>query len=177
MKCEYCNLDHDGTYGSGRFCKKTCATGFSTQSKRKEINEAVSLKAKSRGMISTKHLQTKASREKRTQTMIAKYGRTGFPEHARILGLEKSREIRAKRIQNTPFNLLSNPLKKRFLLAELGRKCFLCFKEEWMGEPIPIELDHIDGNHSNNEKSNFRLLCPNCHALTPTYKSKNRRRG
>jgi len=43
-----------------------------------------------------------------------------------------------------------------------------------MGGPIPLELDHIDGCRSNNQLQNLRLLCPNCHALTPTYRSKRR---
>lgn len=44
MKCEYCNKEHDGKYGSGRFCNQKCARGFSTRDKRKEINEKVSKK-------------------------------------------------------------------------------------------------------------------------------------
>ena len=42
MKCENCEQDHDGSYGSGRFCSTKCSRGFSTKSKRKEINEKVS---------------------------------------------------------------------------------------------------------------------------------------
>ena len=42
MKCEYCNEEHKGTYGSGRFCSVKCARGYSTKIKRKEINEKVS---------------------------------------------------------------------------------------------------------------------------------------
>lgn len=42
MKCENCEKEHDGSYGSGRFCSSKCARGFSTKSKRKEINEKVS---------------------------------------------------------------------------------------------------------------------------------------
>ena len=41
MNCEYCEKLHDGTYGSGRFCSLTCSRGFSTRSKRKEINEKI----------------------------------------------------------------------------------------------------------------------------------------
>jgi len=41
-QCEYCGSDNDGSYGSGRFCSKGCSRGFSTKSKRKEINEKVS---------------------------------------------------------------------------------------------------------------------------------------
>lgn len=40
--CENCGIEHNGTYGSGRFCSSKCARGFSTKAKRKEINEKVS---------------------------------------------------------------------------------------------------------------------------------------
>lgn len=46
MICENCNKEHDGSYGSGRFCSSKCARAFSTKIKRKEINEKVSLKLK-----------------------------------------------------------------------------------------------------------------------------------
>ena len=42
--CENCEQEHDGSYGSGRFCNAKCARGFSTKAKRKEINEKVSKK-------------------------------------------------------------------------------------------------------------------------------------
>ena len=42
MKCEYCNKEHDGSYGSGRFCSVRCARVFSTSRKRQEINSKVS---------------------------------------------------------------------------------------------------------------------------------------
>lgn len=54
------------------------------------------------------------------------------------------------------------------------KKCEICSITEWMGQPAPLELDHIDGEHYNNEFENLRILCPNCHALTPTNSGKNR---
>lgn len=39
----------------------------------------------------------------------------------------------------------------------------------WNGKPLVLQLDHIDGDSTNNEFSNLRLLCPNCHTQTPTY--------
>lgn len=58
-----------------------------------------------------------------------------------------------------------------------GRRCSVCNKDEWNGSEIPIELDHIDGNYENNSYSNLRLICPNCHAQTDTYKGKNSGKG
>jgi hypothetical protein len=58
-----------------------------------------------------------------------------------------------------------------------GWQCMCCKHKEWMGVPIPLELDHIDGNAGNNHPDNLRLLCPTCHALTPTHKAKNKGNG
>ena len=58
-----------------------------------------------------------------------------------------------------------------------GWKCMCCSNTEWLGDPIPLELDHKDGNAGNNKPDNLRLLCPNCHAKTPTHKAKNKGNG
>ena len=42
-----------------------------------------------------------------------------------------------------------------------------------MDKPIPLELHHINGVHSDNRIENLQLLCPNCHALTDNYRCKN----
>lgn len=63
--------------------------------------------------------------------------------------------------------------KKQFIIRELGHVCEVCKLSEWMSKPIPIEIDHIDGNPENNARENLRLICPNCHAQTDTYKGKN----
>jgi hypothetical protein len=69
----------------------------------------------------------------------------------------------------------SYKLKIRLLKEGVFKhQCMHCHRSKWNGHPIPLELDHIDGNNNNNKLNNLRLLCPNCHALTPTYRSKNR---
>jgi hypothetical protein len=55
-------------------------------------------------------------------------------------------------------------------------RCVECLLTEWRGIPIPLELDHRDGDRTNNQLENLRLLCPNCHALTETYRGRNKAR-
>jgi hypothetical protein len=63
--------------------------------------------------------------------------------------------------------------RRRWLLDKRGRRCENCGLREWLNQPIPLEMHHIDGNTDNNDEENLILLCPNCHALTPTHKHRN----
>lgn len=62
---------------------------------------------------------------------------------------------------------------KARLISERGHQCEKCKRTHWVsGNPIPIELEHIDGNNKNNVDSNLKLLCSNCHSQTKTWKRK-----
>jgi uncharacterized CHY-type Zn-finger protein len=69
------------------------------------------------------------------------------------------------------------PSQRRYLMKTRGHQCEVCSITEWNDLPTPLELDHIDGNASNNIRTNLRLICPNCHAQTSTYKAKNKGNG
>jgi hypothetical protein len=68
---------------------------------------------------------------------------------------------------------------KDYLKGKYGNKCMEC---EWnkinpITGNVPIQLEHMDGNSDNNSLDNLKLLCPNCHSLTPTYGALNKGNG
>jgi len=69
--------------------------------------------------------------------------------------------------------LVSTDAIKKRLVKERGHQCECCQKTMWLGGSIVLELDHVNGDRFNNTRENLQLLCPNCHALTPTYRGKN----
>lgn len=68
-----------------------------------------------------------------------------------------------------PFKLLKRLIKEGYK----EHKCERCGLTEWQGQPIPLQLHHKNGVHTNNLLNNLEVLCPNCHALTDTYCGKN----
>lgn len=70
--------------------------------------------------------------------------------------------------------LVENPIGretiKRRLIQERGHRCEKCLRTEWFDIPITLEVDHINGDSDQNDFSNLKLLCPNCHSQTPTWR-------
>jgi hypothetical protein len=68
----------------------------------------------------------------------------------------------------------SNNLKERLIREGLKKRiCELCERKDWNGRPIPLELDHVNGRRDDNRLENLRIVCPNCHAQTSTYRGRN----
>jgi len=82
----------------------------------------------------------------------------------------------AKDILEGKHPTMSGGAVKRILI-ECGHfklECSICHITEWRGQPAPLQMDHIDGNCQDHRGHNIRLLCPNCHAQTPTFMGKNK---
>jgi hypothetical protein len=66
---------------------------------------------------------------------------------------------------------------KKYLLETKGHICSICKNTEWLNKPIPLILDHIDGNALNYKTENLRLVCGNCNMMLPTFAGRNRGKG
>lgn len=68
-------------------------------------------------------------------------------------------------------------LKKRLFLEGLKQpKCEMCGWHEISEDGrVPVELDHINGDHHDNRLENLRILCPNCHSLQLTHRGRNKK--
>lgn len=152
MLCEKCFKDHDGSYGSGRFCSSVCARSFSTSRARKDINRRVSEKLSGRKRNLTEEQRAVVSE----QLAVARKMRSPQP------------------YQQRPFDALSLDYKRIRIIEDQDGHCANCNVDEWFGLPIILELDHINGDRSDNRRENLRCLCPNCHSLTPTWRGRNK---
>lgn len=72
--------------------------------------------------------------------------------------------------------LSTSSLKQRLLRAGLLElKCYICHcSAEWRSKPLTLQLDHINGEATDNRIENLRILCPNCHSQTETFAGKNK---
>lgn len=160
MICEQCANEHDGLFASGRFCSAHCARCFSTSKMRLRLNEKL---AKERVCKNCK----------RTYKALKKSGHTHLycRECKNPVGNKLSAEKILSKKKRPRYHLV-----RVMLEAGIPYLCKECGQEPlWNGKELTLQIDHIDGNHNNNEDLlNLRFLCPNCHTQTPTYGSKKR---
>ena len=61
---------------------------------------------------------------------------------------------------------------KKHLIKKRGQLCENCNLSSWLKNPINLEVHHIDGNRTNNNYDNLKLLCPNCHSFTDSWRKR-----
>jgi hypothetical protein len=167
MICEKCKIEHDGVYGSGRFCSSSCARSYSSSLKREIVNKQTSITIKQMykdGLLKNKFPIRNESHTQETKDKISK-SKTGQKYGEMCLWHKEKIRKSLKRyyLNNPPKSILQ--LSKRTaskIFRRLNKGCSYC---GW-NEDI-CDIHHINGkkiSDPNNHK-NLSYLCPNCHRL------------
>ena len=196
MKCEKCKKEHDGSYGSGRFCCEFCARSNSTKKDKEKFKNAICPKC------GKKHQIRKRASSKKT-LCVECGGGNPLKYDDRYMGIciycgnkiKKKNTLYCTHKCHKEYDYLiyinkwklglekaikgkkgTSDAIKKYLRIKYNNKCQKCGWDT--KNPItnksPLHLHHIDGDYTNNDEDNLELLCPNCHSLTENFGSLNR---
>ena len=160
MKCENCGQEHDGTYGSGRFCSSKCARSFSTKYNRKETNKKVSntlknkYKGKTKKDIKNKQKQDQINELLNNGYVYIKYSNIDFGQNylinknGIIYSIFTMKELSHKAYNGNGY--------RRIILRDINKQKHLLYLHRILAETFipnpnnyPI-INHKDENPSNN---------------------------
>ena len=122
-------------------------------------------------------LNGNAGSNNRTLKKIAKehnFDFSHFKGQGWNIGRDATNAIPLENLLKKGSKVRSDPLKKKLIKkGMLENKCSKCGQlPVWNGEPLTLELDHIDGDNTNNEFSNLRILCLHCHSQTKSFRGR-----
>lgn len=151
-RCLFCKKELDYKHRHNKFCDQSCAAKYNNSLK-----------------VEIKYCLTCNKQLKFTQTKYC----------------SKECEIKNRHLHRYDQHMLANGdivncceqtarrIAKDWLEEHNGHKCEICGNTEWLGKPILLITDHIDGNPTHNNIHNFRIICSNCDATLDTYKNRN----
>ncbi|MEU9222879.1 HNH endonuclease signature motif containing protein [Streptomyces massasporeus] len=101
-----------------------------------------------------------------------------FQGQGRGKSRRRPRSLLVEQPSDSARRIASSRLKRAMLGQGVEERCALCGVEAlWLGDPLPLEVDHIDSDWRNNRIDNLRLLCPNCHSTTDSYRGRGKGRA
>lgn len=169
-KCKYCGKPIIATYNDKlanikrkTFCNSSCAASYNNSHGQHRPQKGVSYCLNCGNVTKkvNKFCSCKCSSNFQYKQYIKKW------KNGEVNGLQKNK-----------WNSYSSYIR-RYLFEKYNNKCARCGwgEKNKYSNTIPLEVEHIDGDSTNNNEDNLTLLCPNCHSLTSTYRGLNRGHG
>lgn len=177
---------------STKFCCSSCSASYNgrnrtvTEEQKRKTSKALTERFEKSYLLNPKHCKvclSPLSVKKRMCVFCSE-------ECRKVLYPHSTKHTRQQKLRGwSGGNFLLNPndvfsknskhssgvVKKYFIeFSPLPYKCSICGVKDWNNKIISLQLDHIDGDGTNNSMDNLRLLCPNCHSQTDTYCRGNR---
>jgi predicted nucleic acid-binding Zn ribbon protein len=161
-KCLTCGKDIPYEKRQNKFCDHSCATSFTNRGvQHNKAKPGINPEGKCLNCGTDVGVQRK---------FCSNHCFSGYHYQKKILiDLASGKDLEAL--------LKTDAGRRRFLLRTRPNQCDICKNTDWQGQPIPLVMDHIDGDSTNWDIKNLRLICPNCDAQTDTYKGRNRGKG
>lgn len=107
---------------------------------------------------------------------ISHFTGQGWNTGSRYKPFGNKRELSVILVKNSP-HIGTSSLKRRLLNEGIKiNKCEECGIDEWNGKKITCELDHVNGDSRDNRIKNLKMLCPNCHSQTPTFRRRKKKK-
>lgn len=174
MKCERCSKEHDGSFGSGRFCCKKCANvRVHTDETKEKIRNTLTKTGKyvRREDARSSFCLCCGGGLKTHQFLFCSNQCTNDQQYLEYINKWKLSLVGGMSGKDS----LSGHIR-RYLFEKHDNKCQKC---GWgdinpYTNKTPLAVHHIDGDCVNNKESNLELLCPNCHSMTDNYGSRNK---
>ena len=153
--CPKCSKEHEL---NGKFCSRTCANS-------RVFSESAIEKKREKSLEFWSQFDEQGRKDHNKEKML-KYD---FVAHQK-----KVQEANLKTSWDRPYEEMHHGALRKRLLHERNYTCEECgCGNEYNGKPLSLELEHIDGVRHNNKIENLKILCPNCHSQTPTFRGRN----
>lgn len=152
--CKNCNVEFEKNDPRRKFCSSSCSAIYNNKIRVKKQYETAD------GQCIVCESSLKRYHAKFCSRICAGLHRTNLIR----IDIESGKQVSVKCL-------------RQYLLDTREHKCEICNGTKWLKNPMPLIMDHINGNPSDDSLSNLRLICPNCDRFLPTFGSRNLGRG
>jgi predicted nucleic acid-binding Zn ribbon protein len=179
--CAHCTISFSPTDRRQRFCSLSCSNKARAKPRfckrcgerlrlDQTANQYCSRKCSAavNNIIGRKHRHQRKERHCDECGTLLKYQKRFCSQRCCGLWVKKQKTLEINKGLVTKRETL-----RKHLIVIRGHQCEECHLTEWNEKPIPLTLEHSDGDATNNDPINLRILCWNCHAQTATFGARN----